>query len=202
MPTGYTASVMDGSITEFDKFALQCARAMGACVTMRDEPWDAPIPEKFEPSDYAAKRLQETKTKLAELLAMSSDEIQAACDQDYAKRVADQQKYRDQEKIENDRLTAMEVAVRKWKPPSSDHVGLKDFMLQQIKISRNDAGWSSSPIEHLTPGVWYKTQVERAFKDVSHYAEEHEKEVKRAADRTLWIKQLRNSLAPTKEHAL
>jgi hypothetical protein len=36
MPTGYTAAIGEG--IEFDKFVMQCARAMGACVMMRDEP--------------------------------------------------------------------------------------------------------------------------------------------------------------------
>lgn len=54
MPTGYTANVPDG-IT-FEQFVWQCARGMGALVMMRDEPTGAPIPERFEPSDYNAKR--------------------------------------------------------------------------------------------------------------------------------------------------
>ncbi|KKK60691.1 hypothetical protein LCGC14_3021870, partial [marine sediment metagenome] len=31
MPTGYTACIKDG--ISFEKFVMQCARAMGACVT-------------------------------------------------------------------------------------------------------------------------------------------------------------------------
>jgi hypothetical protein len=47
MPTGYTAPIADGMT--FEQFALGCARAFGALVTMRDEPSDAPIPERLEP---------------------------------------------------------------------------------------------------------------------------------------------------------
>ena len=39
---------------DFKSFAMTCARAMGACVTIRDEPFDAPIPT-IKPSDYNAK---------------------------------------------------------------------------------------------------------------------------------------------------
>lgn len=70
MPTGYTANVHDG-IT-FEQFVWQCARGMGALVTMRDEPTGAPIPERFEPSDYNAKRLQEAKDELVRLRAAVS----------------------------------------------------------------------------------------------------------------------------------
>jgi len=59
MPTGYTYPVVEGKITEFSDFALSCARAFGALITMRDDPHDTPIPETFEPSDYNAKKLAE-----------------------------------------------------------------------------------------------------------------------------------------------
>lgn len=51
MPTGYTADLHDGKDVTFDQFVKQCARGMGALVTLRDAPWDAPLPERFEPSD-------------------------------------------------------------------------------------------------------------------------------------------------------
>ena len=35
MPTGYTAAVCSGEITEIKDFALSCARAFGALITMR-----------------------------------------------------------------------------------------------------------------------------------------------------------------------
>jgi hypothetical protein len=66
MPTGYTAAVADGTITEFPDFAMQCARAFGTLVLMRDEPQDAAIPEKFEPAgrDKGAMLFHESKFAL------------------------------------------------------------------------------------------------------------------------------------------
>lgn len=45
MPTGYTAAIKYG-IT-FKEFALDCARNFGACISMRDEPRETPIPDEF-----------------------------------------------------------------------------------------------------------------------------------------------------------
>jgi len=73
MPTGYTAKLMESGQT-FQDFVMQCARAFGACVMMRDDPMDAPIPERFEPSDYNVKRLAEAKAELVKLQAMTNDE--------------------------------------------------------------------------------------------------------------------------------
>lgn len=36
MPTGYTADIKDG--IDFKTYAMNCARAFGACVMLRDEP--------------------------------------------------------------------------------------------------------------------------------------------------------------------
>lgn len=66
MPTGYTASVADGTTTTLRAFALQCARAFGATVTMRDDPMSAEIPERFEPGGFY-RRLMEQATTWAEL---------------------------------------------------------------------------------------------------------------------------------------
>jgi len=44
MPTGYTAEIYEGEKeVTFEKFALTCARAFGACITIRDEPMSASI---------------------------------------------------------------------------------------------------------------------------------------------------------------
>jgi len=200
MPTGYTAAVMDGKVTDFNQFAMQCARAMGACVMMRDEPWDVPIPEKFEPHDYNAKRLQEAKERLAKLRAMTSTEVEAACAADYEKRAAERQAYRESQEVENARLDAMERAVLDWLPPTASHVGMKDFMLEQIRVSRHDVGSLDrfDPIAHMSPNDWLQKQMDSAQRDIGYHAGEHAKEVERAASRTLWIKQLRESLSATR----
>lgn len=59
MPTGYTYPVAEEKVDTLAEFALQCARAFGACVTMRDEPSNKPIPEEFKPSLHYQKKLDE-----------------------------------------------------------------------------------------------------------------------------------------------
>ena len=45
MPTGYTSGVATGEIKDFKTYALQCARAFGACIMLRDEPMSDEIPK-------------------------------------------------------------------------------------------------------------------------------------------------------------
>ena len=61
MPTGYTHDIPAG-IT-FRQFALNCARAFGANIAMRDDPADKPI-EVYEPSDYSAKAITKATNEL------------------------------------------------------------------------------------------------------------------------------------------
>ncbi len=57
MPTGYTAAVQNGTVTRFADFAMNCARAFGALVELRDE-MDAPIPDTFKPSTHHSESLK------------------------------------------------------------------------------------------------------------------------------------------------
>jgi hypothetical protein len=82
MTTGYTAAIAN-DIT-FNDFAMRCARAMGALVMMRDEPFDAPIPERFEPSDYHIKKIADASARLLELQAMSEIEAIASAQAAFA----------------------------------------------------------------------------------------------------------------------
>ena len=65
MPTGYTAAVKDG-IT-FEQFAWSCARAFGALIDMRDSPTGAPIPQRFEPSQYNAVEAEKASAEIERL---------------------------------------------------------------------------------------------------------------------------------------
>ena len=90
MPTGYTATLMEKG-QDFPDFVLLCARAMGATIMLRDEPLDAPIPE-FQPSDYSAKQLEESKEELARLLAddaQPEQQLKSQLDASLSRRIVD-----------------------------------------------------------------------------------------------------------------
>ena len=86
MPTGYTADVADGKITEFTEYALQCARAFGACIMLRDDPVSSEIPE-FEPSDYSAKELAEAEKDLSQFLAMNESQRRELHEAEHIKNI-------------------------------------------------------------------------------------------------------------------
>lgn len=196
MPTGYTACIGDDAT--FEKFVLGCARAFGALVTMRDDPADAPIPERFEPYDYHAKAIKEAEATLRELDGMPLDEAERRANADYAEALK-----RNREMIQrNDDLrakyTAMLKQVNEWQAPTPDHEGLKKFMREQIEQSidfdcSNEYYLRNAPTK-LTAMEWRSKQVEKARRDIAYHSKEHAEEVGRAAGRTDWVKALRESL--------
>lgn len=196
MPTGYTAKLMEHGQT-FPEFVMQCARAFGACVEMRDEPMDAPIPERFEPSDYSARRLAEAETELARLKAMTHDESLAFGEAGKSKSLAGFEKCLATEIEQNKRLEEMEARVNAWTPPSADYVELKTFMLQQIGTSKHRTEYlqNAMALEREKSGMeFYIAAVQAAKHEIEFASKHHEEEVARAHDRTEWVRQLRESI--------
>lgn len=195
MPTGYTADLMDKGLP-FRTFVLRCARAFGACIHQRDEGMDS-LPRKEKGSPYAAKALAEAEKKLKQLRALSP---KRQLDYGEEQRIKDRAnvmqtiaKYRE----ENDRLDKMADKVRAWAPPSTDHEGLKAFMLEQIKISRHDLHYSEErlgEVEKKTAETYFIEAVSLAVNDVAYYKKEAAKDQERIDSRNEWIDQLYGSL--------
>lgn len=196
MPTGYTHKLMESGQT-FPDFVMSCARAFGALIEARDAPSDAPIPEKFEPSNYSVKALAKAERDLSRLSRMNANQRLAFGHRAKRKAVATRKKWAEQHRKEDERLEAMERAVKAWTPPSPDHVGLRDFMLEQIKISKNGADyWTglTAQQEAKEPMQFFTDALAEAARRIGYYREEIAKEKERVDGRNRWVKQLRASL--------
>jgi hypothetical protein len=196
MPTGYTADVQSGKITELPDFAMQCARAFGALISLRDEPSNAPIPDEFKPSSYNATKLEEAHAELVNLQAMTNEERRHAASETHKKAIASWDKYEAEKVAQRERYAAMLEKVDAWEPPGPDHFEMKKFMRDQLSEStRFDCGESySSRPEPQTADVWFSDAVAKATKDIAYHTKEHAMEVERANTRTKWVSDLRKSL--------
>lgn len=195
MPTGYTAGVQDGTITTFPEFAMQCARAFGALVTMRDDPLDAEIPESFEPqARYYDERIAQAHADLERLYAMTDGDKVHAAAAAWNKHVAGIEEWNARCQQERARYEHMLAQARAWQPPTSNHVELKEFMIQQLEQSIDFDCRERSLGERPRPAMWWLDQVKKAKRDIAYYTEEREKEIQRARERTAWVRHLRSSL--------
>lgn len=196
MPTGYTASVLDGTITDLEPFAMQLARGMGALVMMRDHPSDAPIPEKFEPSDYHAKRLEEARAERDRLYAMSEDECADAASLEAAEYDECVEERRIEHAAQRARYAAMIAKVEAWRGAPE---GIKEFALEQLRTGmefdcREPFTWyEDRPSEDGS--AWRAGKLEKAARDIEYHSAEHGKEMARTESRNAWLAQLRKSLA-------
>lgn len=91
MSTGYTDCIGKGA--DFKQFALGCARAFGALVTMRDEPSNVEIPDEFLPSDYHKKKIKIISRQLAKIRKLSVKECSELAKKEYNSEVKRYRKY-------------------------------------------------------------------------------------------------------------
>lgn len=194
MPTGYTASIAEG--ISFKDFVMQCSRAMGALVMMRDEPFDAPIPERFEPSSYHAERLADAEKDLAWYMNMADSEAERERLKEFEASMDSREKCIKSANELRAKYEAMRQQVAAWEPPTPDHEGLRDFMLQQIDESIKfdcNTSYYGEPELYSTRG-WRDIKIMKARRDIEYHTAEQAKEVEHTEQRNAWLKALRDSL--------
>ena len=197
MPTVYTAKVEDGTVTELRDYMLICARAFGALVMMRDEPMDAPIPEKFEPSTkYYDEQIAVLTKEISRLSAMTADEALTAslAANDETRRRHREYEAADQLRLE--RHLAMAEKVKAWEPPSPDHVEYKAFMLQQLEESAKWLGTKRDLPPMSIGETWRQERLADLADSLARATKRRSEEIERTAQRQKWVDALRAALPP------
>lgn len=115
MPTGYTADIAND--ISFEQFVWRCARGMGALIMMRDDPYDAPVPEEFKPSTYNAEALKEAQARLTALRSMTPEQVKVAAEEAYVAEIERWNEHRDEKQSLRKKYDAMLAKVRAWEPP-------------------------------------------------------------------------------------
>lgn len=208
MPSGYTSAIYDGKDVTLRDFILTCARGMGALITMRDEPFDKPIPDEFPPcTSYHDEAIAKARERLAritkgdrmELLREKQDEYNERLQQWWeAKRESDALKKRYEDMMEK---------VLAWEPPTPDHEGLKKLMIDQLSQSlEHDCHYSKfdTPKDDPYRGMygpeeksldqWIEDERAAAIKEIEYHIEQRNNEIERARSRTEWVQQLKAAL--------
>lgn len=199
MPSGYTEGVASGKITEFKEYALLCARAFGACISLRDEPLSSEIPE-FKVDDYYLNQAKETEEKIASLLSMTQQDKEENFNKYVSDIVKSAEENLSEKKIIKQRYEKMLEQARNFDPPSSNHYNYKSFMIEQLQ---NSIQWDCSDdyyldqinrVKSLSLEEWFKSQLIIAQSDLDYYKEQLEEEQDRVNKNNLWVKQLKESL--------
>jgi hypothetical protein len=196
MPTGYTAGIADGKITTLEQYAMACARAFGALVKMRDDPFDAPIPEEMKVDNYYVTSAKEKNEAYEAFIALDQLGLESL----HQKEIADAWEYfnksKAEKKVQADRYAVMLVLAKNWKPPSDDFRTFKEFMVSQIEQSLHFDIYDSKPPENISFKDWLAAKREKMAYEVSYAFKALEEETGRVNKANKWIRALRESLKP------
>ncbi len=194
MPTGYTHKIDDDPNFTFEQFAMGCARAMGACVDMRDEPGSAEIPKAFEVPAWYASGVRQAEAHLREVEGMTvQDATKASAGEHFAAHEGWERRRRDR-LATLERYRSMAILVEAWKVPTPDHEGLKRFMLEQLNLCLGPLRYESEEPKVVPPGLWLVRKRKAAGRAVVSAKESLERMTELVAGRNKWIADLRASL--------
>lgn len=195
MPTGYTQPIQDGKLS-FKDFALTCARAFGACVAQRDDPSNE-LPKKQEYSQYHSEELAKALKERDVLLQMSDADADKEAQSAFKSEVA----YFNEREAERNRIAdnykTMLDEVRRWTPPTEEHLELKLFMEQQIIDSiKFDTGssWMEAPVAK-SGKEWKEEQLKSLDWSIDYHEKNWAEEKQRVDERNQWIADLYDSLS-------
>lgn len=197
MPTGYTADVADGKVTDFRTFALRCARAFGATIMQRDDPMSEP-PKPREVDDYYTRAVAERKAKIAALDAMTVEEANDAAALAYGEALKRHRESIQRNTDTRNRYNAMLAEAMAWEPPTPEHAGLKDFMVEQLTEGRKfDTGYTPEPPTRQSGEFWLAHEKAEASRSLAYARESLAKEIERAEGANAWIAALYDALPET-----
>ena len=192
MPTGYTSSIYDNKDVSFKDFALNCARAFGACVHQRDD----------NVTDKPKLRELDIQHHLNELEEAKNQKIPTEIEfEAYKKQKLDEAHADMKKNVElRERYEKMLENAKNWNPPTPEHAGLKKFMIEQLESSLKfdcNEKYRENDINTLEV-MEYSDYVKQLKKDnkwsIEYHTEAIEKEKKSVETVNKWITALYENL--------
>lgn len=193
MPTGYTSQIAEGQ--PFKDFVLTCARGMGALVMMRDDPLNAPIPERFDPSPYYLNKLEAAREELTRCEAMTEVEADSAARADYAKEMRAYEEYKGEKSDLRAKYQNTLAQLSRFALKSAPLASFREFMVEQVQTSlRHDCDYEPMLLLAMSGKEHREMALRKARQDVEYSTKEHAKEVQRVEERNAWLVELRAAL--------
>ena len=202
MPTGYTAYIKDGDITTGKDFLKLCLRNFGVAIDMRDEPLSKPVPTQLEPDPYCKRDYDVTVEIRNKYRQMTFEEAKKELIAKHKKDIESTRKSLDKYIAEDERYMKVRDEIEKWIPPTSEHENVKKFALNQIDISLNTDIREycnkelSKALDVSDEAVYsYMNDINEFYEDdVARAYKRWQEELKRTADKNMWMKQFLDSL--------
>ncbi len=194
MATGYTAEFEKRDLS-FSEFVWRCARAMGAFFHMREnglgDKLTLPVLDTYHRD---ALRQAEKDLEAFKKLTKSQLKKMMETEQQDAKKYADARL--EKTHLLKDRYSRMLAQVKAWTPPSVEHHGLKDFMIEQLESSIKHDCYEDSFCREMkeTFQQWQQSKMDAEIYSVEYHAREWEKDQETHKKLVAWIKALQTDV--------
>lgn len=197
MPPEYIEEIQKG--IEFNDFVWKCVRAaFGPLISMPEEPHDAPIPKKLEPSNFYREKIVEIKKELESLSEMTIETAEIKAQEKFTSEVDRIQEYINKANDAREKYQEMLLKVKAWQPPTLDHFELKNFMVEQINRSiRFDCDtrcYTNIEVPFLSAREYLAKERKRLMSELQYCIKNDMVERESVAIRNQWLEDLRNSL--------
>lgn len=193
MPTGYTADVANGTVTDFRTFALRCARAFGATIMQREDPMNDP-PKHREVSDHYVNAVSQAEARVKQLAAFDLNDANAEAGKEYRDAMRRYAEYVEKNTATRNRYNAMLAHVMAWEPPTPEHVEMKKFMIDQLTESRKFDTWHPERPTLRYAVTWLAEERQRAIDTLARARQSLAEEEARCKNANAWIDALYESL--------
>lgn len=205
MPTGYTARIIDGKISNFQQFAKLCMRNFGATIHMRDESLDAEYTPRT-PGTYYQDQIDKFNLELSIIKNMTAEEIISK----KVKSLTESQEYHlNAINIANENrkiLSALLEDARNFSPPTENHHGIKAFMIEQLESTidfdckteyhEEKLREIKSQLENLDSETTIKELSEAAEKSLAYHKQSLKEEEDRCKESNDWVSEFLKAINP------
>lgn len=201
MPTGYTADFETKDVS-FTDFVWHCARGFGAFSHMRDD-FNQPLNYPNINCDHYDNEISKYQKELLYFDQISDDDLRASLVSEteknikfFAERVAEKVKL-------SLKYNDMLDKVNNWNPPTSNHIGLKSFMIEQLKTSIDfdcNIKFDLSQIEDLKLkssidlDIYRKNKINEIKLRMQRCMDYRKSDLERNRNNCQWISELNNSV--------
>lgn len=167
MPTGYTAGIIDGTITTFEEFAEKCTRAF--LVHMKEENSKSEFKE-CKPSGYHENGIKDLKKDLEKLNHTSNFTLKKEMMNFFDEQINSCEKHIKNKKELADKLGSFLAKALLFRPPTEEHTSISEFMIEQIRDTiKLDCDYS-----------FYSRSIDRLKKSKENFnVSEHRKKTKK-----------------------
>lgn len=195
MPTGYTDKIYSNVPITFAEFVWTCARTMGALYHLRDDAMgvprlDAALQVDWGDAKHHEDELASAETALARLEAMGPADMAAEMAERHRRSVAEHEESSRRSADLRARYAAMLEQVSAWTPPTDDHAGLRDFMVEQLETSMRHDCYDREPPAEPCLDEYRRSVLEHARWKVDYHRDALASARERTAGRLAWVQAL------------